>query len=378
MAADIIRFVPFELDLADRRLYRDGAPVELNTRYFDALALLVREAGTLVTKDRFLQEVWRGVPVTDEALTQCVRTLRRALGDDAAAPRFIETVPKHGYRFVAAVEGLGGDVVGHNATASLVPTEVAGRGQGRAEGLGSEGPQAAWRAILINTGIGTAGAAAAGLIGGLGYGLLATSQPGQSGAGGSSVLLVLLSLTLLAALVGGAGVAFGMAVAGGSGQRPSAWVVAGGATGGLLAGGIAKLLGLDAFDLLLGQSPGEITGAAEGAVLGASVGLGAWVAGQSPRPFALRRSIAAAAFAGAAGGLLITLVGGRLMGGSLDLLAGAFPTSRIRLDHVGTWFGEPGFGLISRAVTSALEGAVFAACIVGALALARRASHGRG
>ena len=57
---------------------------------------MVREAGTLVTKDGFLDEVWAGVPVTDEALTQCIKSLRRALGDDAARPQFIETVPKHG------------------------------------------------------------------------------------------------------------------------------------------------------------------------------------------------------------------------------------------------------------------------------------------
>src|SRR3954447_2312542 len=101
------RFECFVLDPADRRLCRDGAPVELNGRYLDALALLVSEAGRLVTKDRFLDEVWRGVPVTDEALTQCIRTLRRQLGDDAARPRFIETVPKHGYRFVAPVESRG-------------------------------------------------------------------------------------------------------------------------------------------------------------------------------------------------------------------------------------------------------------------------------
>jgi Transcriptional regulatory protein, C terminal len=51
-----------------------------------------------------MEEVWHGVPVTDEALTQCIRTLRRQLGDDAARPRFIETVPKHGYRFIAEPE----------------------------------------------------------------------------------------------------------------------------------------------------------------------------------------------------------------------------------------------------------------------------------
>jgi DNA-binding winged helix-turn-helix (wHTH) protein len=90
------RFDRFLLDPRDRRLRRGDAPVELNARYLDALGLLVAEAGKLVSKDRFLDEVWRGVPVTDEALTQCIKTLRRQLGDDAANPRFIESVPKLG------------------------------------------------------------------------------------------------------------------------------------------------------------------------------------------------------------------------------------------------------------------------------------------
>src|SRR5688500_10478815 len=72
-----IRFEEFELDTADRRLRRGGEPVEINGRYFDALALLAGEPGRLISKDRFLDEVWRGVPVTDEALTQCIKTLRR-------------------------------------------------------------------------------------------------------------------------------------------------------------------------------------------------------------------------------------------------------------------------------------------------------------
>ncbi|MFN3354294.1 MAG: transcriptional regulator, partial [Brevundimonas sp.] len=61
---DAYRFDRFVLDPEDRRLRREGRVVELNARYFDALHLLVREEGRLVTKDRFLDEVWRGVPVT--------------------------------------------------------------------------------------------------------------------------------------------------------------------------------------------------------------------------------------------------------------------------------------------------------------------------
>src|SRR5919106_2851878 len=107
MTSGSFRFDRFVLDAGDRQLRRDEEPVELNARYFDALALMVREAGRLVSKDRFLEEVWRGIPVTDEALTQCIKTLRRQLGDDAADPRLIETVPKHGYRFIAPVELVG-------------------------------------------------------------------------------------------------------------------------------------------------------------------------------------------------------------------------------------------------------------------------------
>ncbi|MFN0047211.1 MAG: transcriptional regulator, partial [Sphingorhabdus sp.] len=96
-------FDDFRLDPENRLLVRDGAQVELSGRYLDALALLVGAPGKLVSKERFLEDVWHGVPVTDEALTQCIKALRRTLGDDAARPRFIETVPKYGYRFIADV-----------------------------------------------------------------------------------------------------------------------------------------------------------------------------------------------------------------------------------------------------------------------------------
>ena len=102
--------MPPALPATSRRpIAKCGSIGALNSRYLDALALLVREQGRLVSKDRFLDEVWRGIPVTDEALTQCIKTLRRQLGDDAALPRFIETVPKHGYRFIAPVEAVGGE-----------------------------------------------------------------------------------------------------------------------------------------------------------------------------------------------------------------------------------------------------------------------------
>lgn len=345
------RFERFSLDLHDRQLRRDDAPVVLNARYLDALALLVSEHGKLVSKARFLDEVWRGVPVTDEALTQCIRTIRRQLGDDAGSPRFIETVPKHGYRFVAPVERVGSDPGASPARAA---------------------PKAApWRRVLLLGGAGTMGGGVAGVFGGLFYGLIGASQSPQAGMGAISVLLVLTCITIVLGLIGGAGVGFGIAAAAFTSGRPGRWSVLGGAVGGMVVGALVKLLGLDAFNLLFGQSPGDITGAFEGALLGGAVGLGIWAGGSS-----LRRGVGVAGLAGAGVGVAIALLGGKLMGGSLDLLARQFPQSRIRLDQVGDMFGEAGFGPVSQALTGALEGMVFVGCVAGATVLARRRLDG--
>lgn len=218
------------------------------------------------------------------------------------------------------------------------------------------------------------GAGVAGLIGGLFYGFAGASQPLGPGMGAASVLLVLLWLTLAAALMGGAGVSFGIAAAGFA--RAPVWTIVGGALGGMMVGGAVKLLGLDAFNLLLGRSPGDITGAIEGVLLGGSVGFGAWLASRETGRLSLRRGVAAAGLAGAAAGILVALLGGRLMGGSVDLLARSFPDSRLRLDPIGGLFGESGFGPVSQIVTGGLEGALFGGCVVGAMILARRSLSG--
>jgi len=341
------RFDRFQLDPGNRQLICDEQPVELNSRYLDALVLLVREQGQLVSKDRFLDEVWRGVPVTDEALTQCIKTLRRQLGDDAGSPRFIETVPKHGYRFVAEVKQVDGEA----------------RRQPAAE------VRYDWRKMFLLGVAGTIGGGFAGVIGGLFYGFAGASQPA---IGAVSIVIVLMCLTILAAVIGAAGVAFGIAIAGLFSGRFWEWSVAGGALGGLIVGASAKLLGLDAFNLLVGSSPGDITGAVEGLFLGAATGLGGWLAARMADATSIRRRTAVAALVGGAVGVLIPLLGGHLMGGSLDLLATQFPDSRLRMDGVGAIFGEKGFGTISRLVTGALEGALFAGCLNGALMIARR------
>jgi DNA-binding winged helix-turn-helix (wHTH) protein len=344
VAEDVLRFDRFRLDLQDRQLTLDDAPVELNSRYLDALALLVREQGKLVSKERFLEEVWRGVPVTDEALTQCIKTLRKQLGDDAASPRFIETVPKHGYRFIAPVE------------------------QGAAVAQ-SAAPAYAWGTFWRLGGAAMAGGGVAGIFVGLFYGLAGA----QTGMGSISTLLVLIALSIVLGLVAAAGVGFGIAAAGFASRPLVQWSVLGGGVGGMIVGAIGKLLGLDAFELLLGQSPGQITGAAEGAVIGGTVGLGAWLVSHAKG--SLARRIAPAALLGGAAGALIPLLDGLMLGGSLDLLARNFPNSRLHVDQIGALFGENGFGPISQSVTGAVEGAVFAACVAGAIIIARRSGR---
>ena len=362
MASGRFRFERFSLDVRDRQLRRDDAPVELNGRYLDALALLVGEPGRLISKDRFLAEVWRGVPVTDEALTQCIKTLRRQLGDDAGRPRFIETVPKHGYRFIAPVERI-------EADAPPGPPESAA--------VASPAPSA-WRQFGVLGGAGMVGGGVAGVLIGLFYGFGAAPEPLQAGMGAASVLLVLVCISVVLGLIAGGGVGFGVAAAGFAPGRPWLWSVIGGAVGGLFTGGFGKLIGLDAFNLLFGHSPGAITGAAEGAVLGAALGLGAWLATLTAGPPRGVPSFAAGGLAGAAAGAVVPLFGGRLMGGSLDLLARQFPQSRLSLDPIGAVFGENGFGPISQIVTGGIEGLLFGGCVVGAMMLARRLMAGAG
>jgi len=339
-----IQFEDFQLDRADRQLRRGGEAVELSSRYFDALALLVTERGRLVSKDRFLDEVWRGVPVTDEALTQCIKTLRRQLGDDAANPRFIETVPKHGYRFIAEVKA------GKSARGVDSPSN---------------------RNFLSLTVAGTLGGGLAGLIGGLLYGAAGASQPTGESSGAVSVLIVLVALTVLTALVGSAGVSAGIAAAQVWKRGPWWSTVVGGAAGGLLVGAFVRLIGIDTFNLLFGRAPSGITGGLEGAVLGGAAGLALWLANRRPGT-RLRIHVALAGVQGAGAGLLIVLLGGHLLGGSLDLLAHEFDQSRLRLGRIGALFDESGFGPVSQLVTGALEAGLFTACVVGAILFVKR------
>jgi DNA-binding winged helix-turn-helix (wHTH) protein len=101
-----VRFDRFELDEANARLLRDGTAVALAPRPFAVLCALVRHAGSLLTTNALLDEVWGHQFVTDSVLRTAISELRTVLDDDARKPRYIETVSRRGYRFFAAPSAL--------------------------------------------------------------------------------------------------------------------------------------------------------------------------------------------------------------------------------------------------------------------------------
>jgi DNA-binding winged helix-turn-helix (wHTH) protein/tetratricopeptide (TPR) repeat protein len=96
-------FGPYRLNLTQRSLIRDGETVALTPKAIEILVRLVANAGVLVEKDDLLREVWPETFVEESNLTQNIFILRRALGDERAEPKYIETVARRGYRFVASV-----------------------------------------------------------------------------------------------------------------------------------------------------------------------------------------------------------------------------------------------------------------------------------
>ncbi len=96
-------FASFLLDLRDERLWQEHEALRLGAKVFAILRCLVAHAGQLVTKDTLLQTVWPETAVHEAVLTVTMGELRRALGDQARRPQFIETVHGRGYRFIASV-----------------------------------------------------------------------------------------------------------------------------------------------------------------------------------------------------------------------------------------------------------------------------------
>jgi DNA-binding winged helix-turn-helix (wHTH) protein len=98
------RFGPFLADRTSYRVFEGERALDLTPKLLDLLFYLVERPATLVTKEELLDQVWPGANVTDNALAQAISDLRDALDDSPSTPKYIRTVARRGYRFVAAVE----------------------------------------------------------------------------------------------------------------------------------------------------------------------------------------------------------------------------------------------------------------------------------
>ena len=143
------------------RVLKAGHPMAMEPKAIDLLVFLIECRGRLVEKQELLDAVWKDTTVTENAMTRVVAQLRKALGDPAAEPRYIETVPTRGYRFIAPVRlvdaSLAATVPSVPETRPLAPetTPRTGPGRGRTMLAGALAA-AALLALLISFALGAA------------------------------------------------------------------------------------------------------------------------------------------------------------------------------------------------------------------------------
>src|SRR5713226_5018186 len=106
-SSGIIRFGVFEVDFRSGELHKNGLRIKLQDQPFQVLAMLLERPGHLVTREDLQKRLWPADTFVDfdQGLGTVIRKLREALGDSADNPRFVETLPRRGYRLLAGVEG---------------------------------------------------------------------------------------------------------------------------------------------------------------------------------------------------------------------------------------------------------------------------------
>ena len=151
-----LRFGEFELDLEKGELRRRGRPVRLQPQPCKVLSVLASRPGELVTREELKHQIWNGTTFVDfeQGLNFCVRQIRLALDDDADSPKFIETVPRRGYRFIFAITAPNGEKEGPEG-AGFLPTageaEFAEKPNGSRTGRVTKGREWVWASVAILT-----------------------------------------------------------------------------------------------------------------------------------------------------------------------------------------------------------------------------------
>jgi DNA-binding winged helix-turn-helix (wHTH) protein len=338
------RFGDFTISGQRRVLLRGSHELPLIPRYFDLLFFLIEHRHEAVHRQQIFDHVWRGVIVSDSALSQAIRTLRRTLGDDSREPRFIRTVSRHGYQFVFApvVEERASENVTREVETPRAPV---------AELIASRLQQAA-RSTPVQWAGAATGAGIAGLIAGAIGGVGLMLAPGSSAP--AAVIPVLAMTGGLAGAIGGAGVGAGISVGDAStrSMRASA-VVVGAALGGMIVGAATEWLATWTLSAMVGLNV-PIGGTFEGVVIGTAAGVGYLVATARP----MRSPVLLMALLCGAAALLITQLGRPLVGGTIHLIAREAQGS-LTLTPLATLFGDPEFGRVPQALLGTGEGLVF-------------------
>jgi DNA-binding winged helix-turn-helix (wHTH) protein/TolB-like protein len=125
---DIICFSKFRLDAAECALFREGRAVPLEPQVFKTLLILVMNAGHLVEKQTLLDQIWGDTQVEEGNLARNISLLRKALGESDSGEKYIETIPKRGYRFVAQLKQVGEESTDIVGTEKAVPGTTPGEG----------------------------------------------------------------------------------------------------------------------------------------------------------------------------------------------------------------------------------------------------------
>src|SRR5205085_4016643 len=106
-ASRVIRFGLFELDLSTGKLRKQDREIKLQDQPFQVLVLLLRRPGEVVTREELRNALWPADTFVefDQGMNTAIKKIRLALGDSADNPRFIQTIPRKGYRFIASLNG---------------------------------------------------------------------------------------------------------------------------------------------------------------------------------------------------------------------------------------------------------------------------------
>jgi cholera toxin transcriptional activator len=130
--ARLLRFGVFEVDLTAGELRKNGARVRLQEQPFQVLTALLQNAGQVVTRDELREKIWPADTFVDfdHSLNTAVNKIRESLGDSASSPRFVETLARRGYRFIAPVDSVATATTSSAATQNLAPDKGTRAGAG--------------------------------------------------------------------------------------------------------------------------------------------------------------------------------------------------------------------------------------------------------